>query len=204
MIYWSIKACIEAINIHRVIVSTDDPEIKSCAESLGAEVPFMRPECLANDKASTMAPMQHAAKWLTDSGIAVNALCCVYATAPLMQAQYIDQAYGIFNCSNLDYVFSATTYAYPIQRSLILSKTGHVSMREPATYHKRSQDLQETWHDAGQFYWGSVSAWSDARPIFLSKSKIVQIPRMMVQDIDTHEDWDVAEQLFALAHPKTF
>jgi N-acylneuraminate cytidylyltransferase len=98
--------------------------------------------------------------------------------------------------NDVDYAFSVTSYAFPIQRALRLTPEGRVAMFQPEHFHTRSQDLEEAWHDAGQFYWGRAAAWRNGTPIFSEHAVPVKLPRHRVQDIDTPEDWQRAEWLF--------
>ena len=66
----------------------------------------------------------------------------------------------------------------------------------PENEMKRSQDLPEAWHDAGQFYWGRKNAFLENAGVFSAKSYPVILPRHLVQDIDTPEDWERAERMF--------
>lgn len=199
MISYAINACFKASSIDRVIVSTDNPTIQAVALDCGAEAPFQRPADLSGDYLGTMPPMRHAVQWLIDNKIRFDNICCVYPTAPLLQPEYLDQGFQLFKTVDVDYVFSATTYAYPIQRSLRVNLAGLVEMNYPSHFHTRSQDLEETWHDAAQFYWGRTECWLSETPVFLSHSKIVHVARRYVQDIDTEEDWKIAERLFEAA-----
>jgi hypothetical protein len=104
----------------------------------------------------------------------------------------------LLQAQNLDYVFSATSYGFPIQRAFHLTPSGRVAMCQPEHLYTRSQDLEESFHDAGQFYWGSISAWMEAKPIFSVNSSPLILPRYRVQDIDTPQDWLQAEKMFAL------
>jgi len=62
-------------------------------------------------------------------------------------------------------------------------------------FHVRSQDLEEGWHDASQFYWGMVDAWLNEKVLF-ENAVGIKLPRYRVQDIDTEEDWVRAEAMF--------
>jgi N-acylneuraminate cytidylyltransferase len=66
-------------------------------------------------------------------------------------------------------------------------------MLYPEKYNSRSQDLEEMYHDAGQFYWGKSDAWLKQRNLFSKHSSPYVLPRYRVQDIDTKEDWRKAE-----------
>jgi len=97
---------------------------------------------------------------------------------------------------DVEYVFSLTSFPYPIQRALHVNSNQRIEMFQPEHFNTRSQDLPEAWHDAGQFYWGKANAWLSEVPIFGSSSTAVPIPRWRVQDIDTPEDWERAELMF--------
>ncbi|AXV66482.1 pseudaminic acid cytidylyltransferase [Pseudoalteromonas lipolytica] len=196
MIAYSIEAAIKSGCFDKVIVSTDDAEIADVAQQFGAQVPFMRPADIADDYATTLDVMKHALEWLEAQGDAVDNVCCLYATAPFVLPSNLKQGYEALQSGELDYAFSATSYAFPIQRALKLNAEGTVEMFQPEHFNTRSQDLIEAYHDAGQFYWGTADAFKAKRPIFGVKSKAVLLPRKQVQDIDTPEDWDLAEALF--------
>ncbi|WP_258807276.1 pseudaminic acid cytidylyltransferase [Pseudidiomarina sp. CB1] len=196
MIAWSIEAAKASDCFDKIIVSTDDDEIAEVAREYGAWVPFKRPASLSDDYIGTTDVIKHAAEWLATRGYDVQYLCCLYATAPFICADDLRRAKNLIETSFADYVFSATTYAFPIQRALKVDDQGRVSMFQPENFNTRSQDLVEAWHDAGQFYWGVRDAWLERRPIFSTAARLLQLPRHRVQDIDTPEDWARAEWLF--------
>lgn len=196
MIAYSIEAAIKSECFDRIIVSTDNTEIAEVAIRYGAEVPFIRPAKLANDHTGTISVIQHAIQWLIDQDHKPNLVCCLYATAPFVTADAIKQGLQQLKDTNATYAFSATSYAFPIQRAFKIRPSLGVEMFEPEQFNTRSQDLEEAYHDAGQFYWGKVDAWLTEKVIFGPESTPVILPRHRVQDIDTHEDWQRAELLF--------
>jgi pseudaminic acid cytidylyltransferase len=123
-------------------------------------------------------------------------VCCIYATAPFVTSDDIVNGLNILEENAADYSFSATTFPFPIQRALKIGKEGNTEMFYPEYQTTRSQDLEEAFHDAGQFYWGTANAWTEEKPIFTSNSYHVLLPRHRVQDIDTFEDWERAEWLY--------
>lgn len=196
MITWSIEAAQASDCFDKIIVSTDDREIADVAQKCGAEVPFVRPSRLSDDYTGTGPVMRHAIHWLDSHDEKVDFACCIYATAPFLSALDLQSGWDAIRDSGLDYVFSVTSYAFPIQRAIRITERGLVSMCSPEHFSTRSQDLDEVWHDAGQFYWGTAKAWCEEKMIFGQKSKVVKLPRYRVQDIDTVEDWISAEWLF--------
>ncbi len=196
MIAWSIEAAKASGCFDRIIVSTDDEEIAEVAKSFGAEVPFMRPAHLSDDHTATIPVIAHAIRWQMEHSDSPIEVCCVYATATFVQSKDIKRGLEILKSTDAEYAFSVTTYAFPIQRAIRITKEQRVEMFQPGHFNTRSQDLEEAWHDAGQFYWGRASAWLEGKPIFISDAAPVTLPRCRVQDIDTPEDWQRAEWLF--------
>jgi N-acylneuraminate cytidylyltransferase len=195
MIAWSIEAAKASGLFDRIIVSTDDNEIAAVARQWGAEVPFMRPPSLADDHAGTAPVIAHATRWAMDAGVDVDAVCCIYATAPFIQVTDLRQGLQELESGNWEYVFTATDFAAPIFRSFERVVEGGVQMFFPEHTLTRSQDLPVALHDAAQFYWGRTSAWLEEKRVFDRHTMPLIIPRWRVQDIDTPEDWERAETL---------
>lgn len=203
MMAWSIRAAIASECFDRIIVSTDDDAIAHIATQYGAEVPFMRPPELSDDHTGTLPVIAHAVTRHNAQGRAASDVCCIYATAPFMQASDIQRGLALLESSGADYAFSVTTYAFPIQRAIRITPAQRIEMFQPEHFNTRSQDLVEAWHDAGQFYWGRADAWLAQRPIFTEGAAPVPIPRHRVQDIDTPEDWQRAEWMLKAAQQQT-
>lgn len=197
MIAWSIEAAQKSGCFDRIIVSTDDDEIAAVARAYGAEVPFRRPTELSDDHTPTGPVIAHAIRWQQEQlKTPVAYACCIYATAPMLLGTDLRDGFAALKRSKCAYAFSVASFSYPIQRALELDANGRASMVHPEYAETRSQDLVESFHDAGQFYWGQADAWLNSLPIFGSDSVAVPLPRKRVQDIDTAEDWELAELLF--------
>ncbi|GGX60288.1 pseudaminic acid cytidylyltransferase [Saccharospirillum salsuginis] len=196
MIAWSIAAARASQCFDEILVSTDDFEIAEIARQYGANVPFIRPESLSDDFTGTIPVVRHAIEWLQDQGNTIDVACCIYATAPFIQPSDLTHGLEKLMKEECDFAFSITSYPFPIQRALRQTDEGRVQMFNPDLFETRSQDLEEAWHDAGQFYWGTTESWLEGRRIFDVGSVGVSIPRHRSQDIDTLEDWERAEWLF--------
>lgn len=196
MIAYSIEAALESGCFDNVIVSTDDNDIAEIAKKYGAQVPFIRPAEIADDYATTLDVIAHALKWCVENGMEVTNACCIYATAPFISSSSLQEGMEALSTGDVDYAFSATSYAFPIQRAIKIDSECRVNMFQPEHLNTRSQDLEEAYHDAGQFYWGKAQAFLEKRAIFGLNSKAVLLPRKRVQDIDTQEDWELAEALY--------
>jgi pseudaminic acid cytidylyltransferase len=201
MMAWSIAAAQQSGCFDRIIVSTDDIEIAQVALAHGADVPFLRPPELSGDYSGTIPVVAHAVAWQNQHGGPAQDACCIYATAPFVQAEDLRRGLQTLKSSGANYAFSVTSYAFPIQRAIRITAQQRVEMFQPEHFGTRSQDLEEAWHDAGQFYWGKASAWLAGKPLFSNDAAPVRLPRHRVQDIDTPEDWQRAEWLFkAMQH----
>lgn len=195
MIARSILAAVDSRCFERVIVSTDDEEIAEVAKFFGAEVPFLRPTMIADDYTGTIPVIKHAVKYLLDEEKKIEKVCCIYATAPFLLPQDILKGVPLLENETINYAFSVTSFPFPIQRAIKLDSEDKVEMFQSEMFQVRSQDLDQGWHDAGQFYWGKVDAWLNEKVIF-KDSVGIKLPRYRVQDIDTEEDWIRAEAMY--------
>jgi len=195
MIAWSIDAARKSELFDYIIVSTDDVEIAKIAKDLGAEVPFIRPAELSNDHTATRPVIIHAIEAIEKIYGRPDYVCCIYATAPFIQPEDLIDGFNKLSAEGSDFAFSVTSFPFPIQRAIKVTGNGRVEMFNPEHRNTRSQDLEEAYHDAGQFYWGKTQAFLDDVPTFSAASVPIVLPRYRVQDIDTKEDWDTAEML---------
>lgn len=196
LIAYSIAAALESGCFERVVVTTEDAEVAEIARREGAEVPFVRPDELCDDYVGTMPILQHALRWLLAEGCAMDLACCLYATAPMVHVDDLRRGREVLQAApHKQYAFSVTSFPFPIQRAVRLTADGGVEPIQPECIPKRSQDLEEAYHDAGQFYWGRTEAFLKGLPIFSRHAIPIILPRHRVQDIDTPEDWLRAEFL---------
>lgn len=196
MIAWSIRAAIESRCFDRILVSTDDAEIATIARFYGADVPFLRPAELSDDHTGTIPVIAHAIEWQNANGLRTTEVCCIYATAPFVSADDLRRGLSIRHESRAEFAIAMMRYPSPIQRAFRIREDNRVEMFDPAQFEIRSQDLDDAWHDAGQFYWGRADAWLTHKTLFGSDTAPVVLARHLVQDIDTAEDWYRAELMF--------
>ncbi len=196
LIAYSIDAAIASGLFNKIIISTDSEEVAEVAKAYGADVPFIRPKELSNDIVGTRPVTNHAIKFCIEQFYKPKFCCCIYATAPFLQANYLRQGLdSLKQNSEKSFAFSVTSFPFPVQRALIKSPAGVLPMF-PESINHRSQDLGDAYHDAGQFYWGRTDDYLSNQKIFSHHSLPVVLPRHLVQDIDTPEDWLRAELMF--------
>ncbi len=196
IIAYSIEAALLSECFDRVIVSTDDPRIAEVAQRYGAEIPFFRPEELSNDFTATIPVIKHAIEWFNRYEKKPENVCCLYATAPFVTSQAISDAFTLFQNEDAGYCLTATSFAYPIQRAIKIKSNKRIKMLQPEFFNARSQELEEAFHDAGQLYWGKSEAFLKQVPLFAEETVAYILPRHLVQDIDTEEDWIRAELMY--------
>lgn len=198
IIAYSIEAAIATGIFDRIIVSTDSEKIAQVAREYGAEVPFVRPQELSDDYTPTAPVLLHALQWMVSQGEDIKALCCIYATAPFIRSTDVIDAYDKLVENNVGTVFPVTTFSFSIFRSHKINDHGQLEMFFPEHELTRSQDLPEAFHDAGVFYWLDAKKFSETHKLYAKDAMPVIMPRLLVQDIDTPEDWLTAESLFEI------
>jgi len=197
IIAYSIETALSSQCFDKVIVSTDNEDIAKVARKYGAEVPFIRPVELSDDYTGTNDVVKHALSWLLEQGFEVKYVCCIYATVPFLKSKFLKEGLKKLQSSGKSFAFSLTSFASPIQRAIKI-QDDEISMFYPEHVLTRSQDLDEAYHDAGQFYWGKPQAFLDEVGMFSEDSISVVLPRYLVQDIDTLEDWERAELMYKI------
>lgn len=203
IIAYSIAAAKKTGLFDRIIVSTDSEEIAYIARKENAEIPFMRPADISDEYTVTGEVIFHALKWLEESGDPVDYVCCIYATAPFIKPEYIIQGYNEMKKMAAASAFSVTTFPYTIFRALKINEKGRLEMIWPENHSRRSQDLPDAYHDAGQFYWADARKFVKGKKFLTRDTLPIVIPRYLVQDIDTNEDWETAERMFIALQRRT-
>lgn len=203
IIAYSINAAITSNLFERIILSTDSEQIAEVGSSYGAEVPFMRPAELSDDFTGTAEVLIHSLNWLTEHDKFYPYFCCIYPTAPFLEKEYLVKGFDILRKNNASTVFSVTSFPYPIFRAMKIEANNRVKMFWPEYLNSRSNDLPDAYHDAGQFYWGDTEKFLKEKNIFSSDSVPVILPRYLVHDIDTPEDWETAEILYLALKAKS-
>ncbi len=195
MIAHAILLAIASELFDKVIVSTDDLEIAGVSRKWGAELPFIRPDELADDYTPTVPVVAHAIENCQVPADAIQAVCCIYPCVPMLRVEVLQTAMTILAENKLDYVFPVVAFPSAIQRALRLLPDGRVSPLYGSNENARTQDLERAFYDAGQFYWGNPSAWLSGKPIH-SHGYGIEIPAWRVVDIDTPDDWLRAELMY--------
>jgi N-acylneuraminate cytidylyltransferase len=196
MLSRTIKTLKDSNCFDRIIVSSDHPEIQRIAIESGAETPFSRSDELSKNSTPTVDVISDAIDIMNLNDD--DEICCVYATNPFLRADAIQLGSRIMHTNReFNYITTVTTFPFPIQRALLVAESGLMEMAIPNFMMTHSQDLPERFHECAQFWWAKAKTWREKRGM---QTKVIgiKLPRWMVQDIDTLEDWQTAEIKFEL------
>ena len=193
LISYSILAAKKSKLFKRIIVSTDDKKIKKISEKYGAEVPFLRPKNISGDKTKAQDVFIHAIRYLERKKVKFNYVCGIYPTAPLLQIKDLIQ--GFKKVKKWNYVFSACKHEKSVIRSFILNKNKKINFIKPNFINKNTQELPDSFYDAGQFYWADKKSWLNQN-MYLLKGSLVEIDKKFVQDVDYIYDLKILKKKF--------
>ena len=198
MILYPIRVALKTPLFDEVFVSTDDDEIAAISMKAGAMVPFKRPASLADDHATTLQVMGHAVRYLLEHDAPLEAACCIYPCTPFLEREELEAGYREMVAKAKAYALPVLKYSPAVQRALVLDEANTVKMGAPEHQSTRTQDLQPRWYDAGRWYWGTRAAWSTEASIFEGLAVAIPSDRDHGIDIDTPEDWELAETLYRM------
>lgn len=197
IIAYSIEAALKSGLFSEVMVSTDDKEIADVALEYGAKIPFFRSEKNSDDFATTIDVLREVVSEYEKLGQVFPNLCCIYATAPFVSSEKIEQAYYKLVKCNYDSILPVMKFSYPLQRSFKMREGSRIEYNYPRFKSMRSQDLETAYHDAGQFYWMKKELLN-TESIITENTGAVVISELEGQDIDDETDWKLAELKYEL------
>lgn len=201
IIAYSIEAALQSKLFDEVMVSTEDEEIAEVAKEFGAKVPFMRSKENANDYVGIADVLIEVLNEYKNKNIEFENVCCILATAPFLKDQDLKSTFNKLNNSKFDAVFPVVRYSFPIQRAMQFDNK-KIKMIWPENIKKRSQDLTPSFHDAGLFYWVKTRVLVREKKLWTDSSTAIEISEQKAQDIDTLEDWKLAEMKYKILYGK--
>ena len=194
MIAYAIQIALNSKIFDEVMVSTDSEEIAETAKKYGAKIPFMRSETTSNDFATTADVLNEVIEEYKLQGKTFDEFCCIYPCVPFLSGEILKNAYETFKKTNADKLMPVVKFSFPIQRAVKLNKDGYLEYREPENAQKRSQDLEPMYHDVGMFYFYKTNKMNSDKII------MYEMDETMIQDIDTIDDWEMAELKYKVLH----
>ena len=199
IIAYTIEAALASNMFDEVMVSTDDEEIADIAKEFGAAVPFYRSEATSNDFATTADVIDEVLDMYSKQGKSFDYMCCMYPTAPFVTTEAVATAMKELVDCGADTVLPVVRYSFPPQRGVVI-EDGFVKAKYPECQLMRSQDLEPMYHDAGQFYCMNVQAFLEQKKVIMNNTRPYIQDEINVQDIDTVEDWEIAEVKYKVLH----
>lgn len=199
IIAYSIETAIRTGLFQEIMVSTEDLEIAEIAKQYGAVVPFMRSQKNSSDTAHIAEIIEEVLDEYSKRNCYFDNICCIFATAPLMKAEKIIEAYNLLIKQNFDSVFPVVRFSYPIQRALRVVNN-KAQMFNPEYMFTRSQDLEPAYHDAGQFYWMKTAEFHKQKRFFSENAGVIILSELEAQDIDNEDDWKIAEMKYKMMY----
>ena len=200
---YSIEAALKSEVFDTVMVSTDDREIAEIAEKHGATVPFFRSEKTSNDFAVTSQVLAEVLEEYESRGQCFDRVCCIYPTAPFITAERLRTAMELLEEKQADSVLPVVRFSFPPQRGVVL-EDGFLKFKWPEHRNTRSQDLEPFYHDVGQFYCVNVESFREQQVLVMEKTVPLILSEMEIQDIDTEEDWKLAELKYQMLKEKGY
>ena len=193
IIYWPITVAKKSKLFSKVFVSTDDSKIATISKKFGAEIPFIRPSNISDDKSGIIEVVKHAIKNLEKNKIKFKYLCCIFATAPFINKKILIKSFNKLKRGKFDFVFGAKKIDHNHLRSFYFDKN-KLKMLNEKFYSYPSQNLPKSYADTGQFYWGTKSAWKNKKIIFTSNSSFIELDSKKFKDINTYRDLKEAKK----------
>jgi len=193
IIAYSIEAAIKTKIFDEVMVSTDDLEISEISKKYGATIPFIRSAKNSSDYATTADVLLEVLEQYKNKGREFEYLCCIYPTAPFIAIEKLIKSYEIMIEKNVDGIIPVVPFGYPIQRAFRISFDNKLEYMWPENINKRSQDLEQCYHDAGQFYWSKIRSFIKHKYLLTDNTMPYILTEFEAHDIDNIDDWEYAE-----------
>lgn len=203
IIAYSIETALNSNLFDEVMVSTDDDEIAEVAIQYGAKVPFLRSKKNSDDFATTFDVIKEVVEFYQKNGKKIKSACCIYPTAPFITSKILERANDLLYKNKFDCVFPVLPFSFPIQRAVKKDTFDKISMFYPEHQFSRSQDLEKSFHDAGQFYFFKTEIILKKESLWTDNTGAIEINELKGQDIDTPMDWKLAEVKYKLFDDET-
>lgn len=198
IIAYSIRTALGSGLFDEVMVSTDSEEIAETAKKFGANVPFMRSADNSDDYATTEDVILEVLQRYRELGTEYDYVCCIYPTAPFVTEAALAEAMAKMEKYEPSVVIPLVQFSYPPQRCFVVDDRGYARFKYPQYVRTRSQDLEKQYHDAGQFYIYNSDRLIAANGIIEDDFMPIIMPELLVQDIDTEDDWKIAEMKYKI------
>lgn len=195
MIHYAIKTATESKIFEKIVVTSDSEEILSIAEQFSKDILlYKRSPKLSDDLTGTL-PVIKDVILNAELDFHFDFTCCIYPCVPLLEPHLLKKGYSIMQKSPQKYVLPVKKFESPIYRSFYLDKKNKIHLNFPENQRMRTQDLDNAYYDAGQFYFGINNLWTSEIDLH-SNSHGIEVGPYTCVDIDNITDWNFAEYLY--------
>lgn len=199
MLAYAIEAAKGAGIFDEIMVSTDSEEIAEVARKYGANVPFMRSERTANDFATTFDVLEEVINEYKKQGNFFDELCCIYPCVPFLTSKTLKESYKLMKQTKANALQPVCKYPAPVEWAMKI-ENGFLLPNDKEALKIRSQDLTPKYFDVGMFYFCNTEIMLKEKTVVPTDTSGYIIDESECQDIDTPDDWKMAEMKYKLLH----
>lgn len=203
LINYSIELAREFVSDKDICVSTDDEKITKCAEEIGLKVPFLRPNELATDNATTYDVIMHALNYYESKEIIYDNVVVLQPTSPLRRLIHVQECLNMFSF-DFDMVVSVKeTSSNPYYVLFEENESGFLEKSKEGVYYRR-QDCPKVYEFNGAVFVHNVASLKEKNISRFTKIKKYLMSDFFSIDLDTPIDWIFAETLISMDSESIF
>lgn len=198
LISWTIEKALSSNYIDTVLVSTDSQDIANVSKSFGAQVPFMRPDNLATDGATTLSVVQHSLDYYSRLDSVFDYIVLLEPTSPLRKPKDIDNMLTKLdsNSNNFDSIVSlGETHAHPYILKKLTNSSVSNFLNSPNVSNLRRQDYDSVYFPYGVAYVVKTDVFLEENTFYTRKCMGYQIERWQNYEIDDFCDFLCVEAM---------
>lgn len=198
LLQYTSEIALESKYLTAVILSSDDIQVITVAKSLGIQVPFLRPEELAQDATPTIDVIIHALQWYQNQAIFFDSVCLLQVISPFRTVAFLDKAIEKFITSGCDSLVSVqkVPHEYNPHWTFEVNTQGNLKIATgEETIISRRQELPEAYHRDGSIYIMKTEVLLQQHSLYGKSISFIESPREFYVNIDTVADWETAEQM---------
>jgi CMP-N,N'-diacetyllegionaminic acid synthase len=198
LLQYTTEIALESQYLTDVILSSEDKQIITVAESLGIQVPFIRPSALADDQTPTIDVIIHALEWYGNQAIFFDAVCLLQVTSPFRTVKFLDKAITKFMNSGCDSLFSVqkVPHEYNPHWTFEVNPEGNLKIATgEEKIISRRQELPDAYHRDGSIYITKTEVLLQQHSLYGKSTSFIESSPEFHVNIDALADWEKAEQM---------
>jgi pseudaminic acid cytidylyltransferase len=177
----------------KIYVSTDSLVTSDLVKNYGAIVPFLRESKISTNNTPTIEVIKDFISRVKLHGESI--LICIYPTSIFVTEKLIFKTIKALEANNNSVIMPIIKFPSSPERKLLIDEQHKITFTNSALINYMTQNLQDYFYDSSTFYAAKVSTWSSIES-FYSNSVGLEIKSYDTVDINTQDDWDLAEFLF--------